>query len=1164
MKTQWIKTAWAALGSLALLLLSLDASLAADCASSPAPQISVQAPDQAAIRAGEPFEIRWKSAGSGSANCRVPLYLVFATSARVRFEGDGFLAMPPVGKGPYDIADKLDQTRVFIPLHALPDTASGAFKIKFYGAGESAVDWFVTRVTGDFRDAKKRASAVVAAAKQPLKVTVASGKPAIVVRDAFMPDIAAGGEGLQRPKRTVVSNSNEFELQVFEKFYRVYDIKTGELVIERAGINPNFSPSSRFLGSYGAGPGFEIVDLYADTVIATTDELNRNGAYEGMPLHAAWSRNDAVVALGLQGWGGFYIQQPLIDGPGMGEGRLGSHAGWGISQPILVDFDTGIVTWGGWASLFERMPGSRMAEVRAKKEIPVPDGDNDAEQRRTALEEKLEQQYLTNFEGRYLFDAKVLFGRLPKREPGASVYDGSVWYLGGEVRFSHVCIASNEADNCESEDAFKDAKGKAELNELVKKRVQHRIVKNDEVPGVHARLAAARAAIPLVTRTLSSRPDIWLRMAQLGVPLSSTSRAELPVQSFDSEALFDNPTPVVSKLEEKIPSIGKILVPEAAGEALDIPDYKDEQHEIKLIIPRKIRDIANWTLNGTAYWLIHENYQGNNLATPNQQYLHLVSGDTSGISRVIDLSTRLGVDGILATNVVLGQDISKEYYLSGEFYNHLWPADFDIATVVAGKYLLASGHWLRDASRWALVYDLTRDKTLLFIGTLPNGGTIKALSVTDDSRLLVVVSSSGQVYFYDTKTGKQVLSGNYVDDEMAIYDNNAYYTSTPEGSQFVFLKFPGLPGYLPFKQFAKSLSRPDVIKAVFRGTPAPGHPDLSPPPRLTLTAQAVKEAPGTFRISISVDSQRELAELRLFVDGQLWSEREVHGRELRIDEPIALPAQARWLTAVAVDAAGSESVPVAYAVPPDKRPSTRKLSVFGVGTDAYANLGQSLQLKFAVSDAKSFLSAVSAQKSGYYKSVEAKPFLNAPGLKAELPKALRAAASSAAQDDTIMLFVSGHGYRAPGGKLYLLLTDSKAGEFEETSLSWDELASAFDGTKARIIVFIDACHSGAVPDGGSNDEIADALSARQVRFTVLAAAKGRQESFEKPVLGGVFTGAIVKAISGGRAGIDTNNNGVVELSELYSKVKPQVLTEMGGQQTPWLARADMVGEVPLF
>ena len=84
------------------------------------------------------------------------------------------------------------------------------------------------------------------------------------------------------------------------------------------------------------------------------------------------------------------------------------------------------------------------------------------------------------------------------------------------------------------------------------------------------------------------------------------------------------------------------------------------------------------------------------------------------------------------------------------------------------------------------------------------------------------------------------------------------------------------------------------------------------------------------------------------------------------------------------------------------------------------------------------------------------------------------------------------------------------------------------------------------------------------RMRKVAAAKGRQESFEKQELGGgVFTNALVAAL-GNRAAVDSNKNGVIELSELYSKVKPAVLTEMQGLQTPWLARADMVGEVPLF
>jgi uncharacterized caspase-like protein len=81
----------------------------------------------------------------------------------------------------------------------------------------------------------------------------------------------------------------------------------------------------------------------------------------------------------------------------------------------------------------------------------------------------------------------------------------------------------------------------------------------------------------------------------------------------------------------------------------------------------------------------------------------------------------------------------------------------------------------------------------------------------------------------------------------------------------------------------------------------------------------------------------------------------------------------------------------------------------------------------------------------------------------------------------------------------------------------------------------------------------------------VAAAKGRQQSFERPQQGGgVFTTAIVGALTAGRSATDSNSIGVIELSELYSRIKQEILKEMEGRQTPWLARSDMVGEVPLF
>ena len=1065
--------------------------------------------------------------------------------------------MPAGAAGPFGIADGRDKTRVFIALHALPEAASGAFKVKFFSAGANSVGWFVAGLSPDAKNQPSRRAAILSAAKEPLGVSVETGKPAIIVRDAFAPDISTAGARIERPKKTIVSNSGEFELQIFDKYYRVIDIKTGEIAIERAGINPNFSPSSRFLGAFAEGAGFEIIDLYADAIVATSGALNRRENFEGTAHLAAWSYNDALVALSFWGWGGVYVQQSLVDGLGVGDGMPSCHACQGIGTELFANIDTGIIAWSGqqtgWASLLVRGVGSKEAQARTEAEIPNPNFESDLYTRQQALMQKLSSEALNALGARYFFDGKALLDQLPK-DVDVTNYDGKAWHLGGRLQLSHACT-QDAADNCSSLGIESD-EGKAALKALAAHRIEHHGVKANQAPTIQvadARLISARAVLGRrdVEDDEEQTGGIWRRLQQLGVPLSEVSRADIPVETFDWQATTDNPAMVVDKVAAKIPSMREIMVDQK--DSLDVPDFVDEQHEIKKIDPRKVTRLANWRIRGTEYWLIHENYQSNNSATANTQYLHLVSGNASAMTGIIDLSTRLAVDGILAKG-------TDQLNLG----DHPWPSDFDIVTISAERYLLASGHWLHDNERWGWVYDLEENKTLFFNGNLPSATTTKALSLTDNGKVFVVANSNEQVYFYSIATGKNVLTANYVDDELVVYTADGYYMSTYEGSQFVFLKFPGQPGYLSFKQFAKVLNRPDIIKSIFDGIEPAAEPNLVPPPRLQLTAKPEGAAPGTFHLSMSATSTRDLATLRLFVDGQLWNERTVSGRALHIDERVVIPAQARWLTAVAVDAAGSESIPVAREMPRDSRASGRKLFVLAVGTDTYVNLPQNLQLRYAVADAKHFVSAASSQKSGYYKAVETTPLLDKRGLKAELPKTLRSIAQSATEDDSIMLFVSGHGYRANDGKLYLVLNESSLDDLEESSLSWDELAHGFEGTKARIIVFIDACHSGAVPNGGSNDEIADTLAAQQIRFTVVAAAKGRQESFEKQELGGgVFTNALVAAL-GNRAAVDSNKNGVIELSELYSKVKPAVLTEMQGLQTPWLARADMVGEVPLF
>ncbi len=113
------------------------------------------------------------------------------------------------------------------------------------------------------------------------------------------------------------------------------------------------------------------------------------------------------------------------------------------------------------------------------------------------------------------------------------------------------------------------------------------------------------------------------------------------------------------------------------------------------------------------------------------------------------------------------------------------------------------------------------------------------------------------------------------------------------------------------------------------GKKAPAAPDLQPPPRLTLTAEAAAGTAGRLNVTVSASASRQLAKVRFYFDGQLWKELLASGFQVHISDSIDFPAQARWLSAIAVDVDGNESEPAGRQFPRDTRPSTRKLYAVG-------------------------------------------------------------------------------------------------------------------------------------------------------------------------------------------------------------------------------------------
>lgn len=272
----------------------------------------------------------------------------------------------------------------------------------------------------------------------------------------------------------------------------------------------------------------------------------------------------------------------------------------------------------------------------------------------------------------------------------------------------------------------------------------------------------------------------------------------------------------------------------------------------------------------------------------------------------------------------------------------------------------------------------------------------------------------------------------------------------------------------------------------------------------------------------------------------------------------------RWVSALAVDRDGLVSLPMGRDLGPD--PNTKaRVHFLAAGIDNYKTVPQ---LNFARADAETLANSLreAAGKSIALGSATALTDEQATA-EAILTNARRLV-EQAAFGETIVFSFAGHGDRDSAGNFYLAAVNTDLDNIAATSLSWDRLAVIFSKAKARVVVFLDACHSGAAGTGSyaTNDDAASGLLAKvPSSLAIFSASEGRELPEEQPQSGGgVFTNAVADVISRKCEAHDSNGNGAIEISELYYGVKRQTVLQTKGRQTPWLARNQMVGDFALF
>lgn len=216
-----------------------------------------------------------------------------------------------------------------------------------------------------------------------------------------------------------------------------------------------------------------------------------------------------------------------------------------------------------------------------------------------------------------------------------------------------------------------------------------------------------------------------------------------------------------------------------------------------------------------------------------------------------------------------------------------------------------------------------------------------------------------------------------------------------------------------------------------------------------------------------------------------------------------------------------------------------------VGISQYPNLPKDLWLQYPKAD------AVALAKTLALPSDQLLLLTDGQATTAALRNAFKTFLKRPGKDDTVFIFIAGHGNVDDSGA-YILTSDSDTSNLKGTALPMGEVQQLVEGelSSAGHVVFLaDVCRAGMIGSirlGSKVVEIGDAPG----ELLGLMAARPSELSIEGPDFGGghgAFTDSVLRALGGAA---DTDHKGFVTAGELIDYVTRDVPVKTRDKQHP--------------
>jgi len=471
------------------------------------------------------------------------------------------------------------------------------------------------------------------------------------------------------------------------------------------------------------------------------------------------------------------------------------------------------------------------------------------------------------------------------------------------------------------------------------------------------------------------------------------------------------------------------------------------------------------------------------------------------------------------------------------------------------------------------------------------------VNISGNDKVVAAPLNDGTIRWYSMADGKELLALHlHADKRWVLFTPSGYYDASPGAEELLGWHLnngpDNTPSFYPVSRFKEKYYRPDIIDAIFETYNEEEAITLAnsrSTKKIITSATSIREklpptviinspsngsniSSNTVSISYTINSPEDAPakNLRVLIDGRpVATERglkPIAGQKITV----TVPSQDCIITLLAENDNGTSPETNLYLkwTPPvatkEEFIYKPKLYVLVIGVSDYNN--PELKLGFAAKDAGDFASAIYKQKGSLYSDVIVKKLTNKEATKDAIIDGLEWIQKQTGQKDMAMIFYAGHGINDNNGVFYMLPVAADLERTRATCLNFEELKQTVSSIAGKVVVFIDACHSGNVMGstkrGGTDiNAVVNELSSTENGAITFTSSTGKEFSLEDQAWGnGAFTKAVIEGLNG-KAAINGKNKITIKSLDAYISERVKELTK--GKQHPTSVSPPNVPDFPI-